>query len=112
MPINTLEGIKEAITNWWMWVFPGIIYFFYLVSKWQKFVFSMFIIHILISFYVGYITGIFVWPDVPFRDWIISLSGLWSISIFWLLVNKSQMIVEKYLNVIKEESKESKTNEK
>jgi fluoride ion exporter CrcB/FEX len=97
MPINTIEWVKEAIVTGWVGLFGGSAYYLYLVSKGQKFLMSMFLINLFLAFFIGYITGQFIWDDVAFRDWILAISWFTSFPLLSLLEKKWSALVAKYI---------------
>lgn len=97
MPINTIEWVKEAVVTWGVWLFGGSAYYLYLVSKWQKFLMSMFLINLFLAFFIGYITWQFIGDDVAFRDWILAISWFTSFPLLSLLEKKWSALVAKYI---------------
>lgn len=103
MPINSLEGIKEAAVTGWVWLFGWSAYYLYLVSKWQKFLMSMFLINLFLAFFIGYITGQFIGDDVTFRDWLLAISWFTSFPLLSLLERKWSTLIAKYIWVTDKE---------
>lgn len=102
MPINTIEWFKEAIATGGIWLFGGSAYYLYLVSKWQKFLMYMFLINLFLAFFIWYITGQFIWPDIEFRDWMVAISWFTSFPVLAILEKKGTIFIEKYLWVTKD----------
>ena len=97
MPINTIEGVKEAVVTWWVGLFWGSAYYLYLVSKWQKFLMSMFLINLFLAFSIGYIAWQFIGADVAFRDGLLAISWFTSFPLLSLLEKKGSALVAKYI---------------
>lgn len=97
MPINSIESIKEAIATWWVGLFGGTAYYLYLVSKWQKFLMSMFCINIFLAFFIGYVAWQFIWPDMGWRDWLIAISWFSSFPILNFLERKWVGFITKFI---------------
>ncbi len=97
MPVNTIDGIKEAAIQWGVWLFGGSAYYLYLVSKWQKFIFSMFVINLFLAFFIGYVVGQFLPDNTAYRDWLLAISGFTSFPILSLLEKKFAPYIVKFI---------------
>lgn len=95
--MNSIEWLKEAIANWWLWLFGGIATQFYWISQWKKFTTSLFLINIFIAFFMGYIMWQFIWLDVPFRDWFLTISGCVSLPLMALIEKKWAWLLYKFI---------------
>ena len=102
MPINTIEWIKEAIVTGWVWLFGWSAYYLYLVSKWQKFLMSMFLINLFLAFFIGYIAWQFIGADIAFRDWLLAISWFTSFPLLSILEKQWSVLIERYFWLNKE----------
>ena len=69
----------------------------YLVSKWQKFLMSMFLINLFLAFFIGYIAWQFIGADIAFRDWLLAISWFTSFPLLSILEKQWSVLIEKYL---------------
>ena len=86
-------SFQAGVTSWLGW----FAHYLYIVSKWEKFKWTMLVINIFLAFWLWTVVYAFV-PDSAVKGWIMGVLGFSTYPILSIMEKKGLEIFEKYLH--------------
>jgi len=94
---EVIKKVYDIAATTWIWIFGWASYYFYQISKGEKFRTQMFFINLFLASFIAYIVGTFVPIDVFYRDWIVWISAFSSHPILWYLEKRGASLWLKFI---------------